>query len=82
MRKKDQLKHIMQLLHNLVVLLGHLISHIGQLGISIPAYYSTTILMTTINSKLPFWHHQLVLSWNHHQPESHQQSLNQSSCSD
>ena len=35
--------------------------------------------MTTINPKLPYWHHQLVLSWYHHQPESHQQSLNQSS---
>ena len=32
--------------------------------------------MTTINPKLPYWHHQLVLSWYHHQPESHQQSLN------
>ena len=28
--------------------------------------------MTTINPKLPFWHHQLVLRWHHHQPESHQ----------
>ena len=31
--------------------------------------------MTTINPKLPYWHHQLVLSWYHHQPESHQQSF-------
>ena len=31
--------------------------------------------MTTINTKLPYWHHQLVLSWYHHQPESHQQSF-------
>ena len=39
--------------------------------------------MTTINPKLPYWHHQLALSWYHHQPESHQQSLNQSlGCSD
>ena len=38
--------------------------------------------MTTVNPKLPYWHHQLVLSWYHHQPESHQQSLNQRSCSD
>ena len=53
----------MQLLHHLVDPLGDLISPIGQLGISIPAYYSTTILMTTINSKLPYWYHQLVLSW-------------------
>ena len=27
---------------------------------------------------MPYWH-QLVLSWYHHQPESHQQSFNQSS---
>ena len=32
--------------------------------------------MTTINTKLPYWHHQLVLSWYHHQAESHQQSFN------
>ena len=38
--------------------------------------------MTTINSKLPYWHNQLVFSWYHHQPESHQQSLKQSSCTD
>ena len=50
------------------------------LGISIPAYHSTNILMTTFNSNLSYWHHQLVLGWYHHQPESHQQSLNQSSC--
>ena len=31
--------------------------------------------MTTINPKLPYWHHQLALSWYHHQPESHQQSF-------
>ena len=31
--------------------------------------------MTTINPKLPYWHHQLVLSWYHHQSESHQQSF-------
>ena len=26
---------------------------------------------------LPYWHHQLVLSWFHHQPNSHQQNFNQ-----
>ena len=31
--------------------------------------------MTTINPKLPYWHHRLALSWYQHQPESHQQSL-------
>merc|ERR1712015_257980 len=82
MMKKQKLKHLMQLLHHLADPLGDLISHIGQLGISILAYHSTTILMTTINSKLPYWHHQLVLSWYHHQPESHQQSLNQRSWTD
>ena len=33
--------------------------------------------MTTINLKLPYWHHQLALGWYQHQPESHQQSFNQ-----
>ena len=31
--------------------------------------------MKTINPKLPYWHHQSVLSWYHHEPESHQQSF-------
>ena len=38
--------------------------------------------MTPINPKLPYWHNQLVLSWYHHQPESHQQSFNRRSCTE
>ena len=46
------------------------------LVISKPTLGLTTIhYMTTINPKLHYWHHQLVLSWYHHQPESHQQSF-------
>ena len=80
----SQLQHSLQLLHHLADPLGDLIAHIGHLYTSLPLQVgvSNTILMTTINSKLPYWHHQLVLSWYHHQPESHQQSLNQRSWSD
>ena len=30
------------------------------------------VVVTTINPKLLYWNHQLVLNWYHHKPESHQ----------
>ena len=67
--------HLFHLEHLPVVLLIHHHLNDNHHLPNGPTKY-TVANMTIFNSNLPYWHHQLVLSWYHHQPESHQQSLN------
>ena len=52
----------------------------NPLMISKPTLGSTTILMTTINPKLSYWHHQLVLNWCIIISQSHIRKVSKSSC--
>ena len=70
----------MQLLHHLADPSGDLIAHIGHLHTSLLLHHHLNDDLQLQFAVLAI--HQLVLSWHHYQPESHQQSLNQSSCSD
>ena len=63
--------HPIQLLHHLADPLGDLLAHIVHLLVNLLLHVLLGIALSAW-----YWHHQLVLSWYHHQPESHQQCFN------